>query len=209
VVVGDGGVGKTNITNVFCKTEPFLESSKATVGVEFGICNYTLPNGRAVDLQVWDTAGQDRFRSVTKGYYRGAHAAMIVFDITSKLSFEHVGRWLSEVREQSGPKAILLLVGNKSDLSGLRTVLMSDAIAYAASEHLAYIETSARDYMNIDEAFRQVILEIVDASPSRSESAEELDPNAAPERSLTEPSIKLTLQPPPQPPKKGSCCVIA
>ena len=159
VVTGDSGVGKTNIINRFTTNEFSLES-KATIGVEFGHSEITLPDGSQVKVQIWDTAGQERFRAITRGYYRGAVGALIVYDITKSSSFHNVEKWLNELHEHADENIVVMLVGNKTDLKASREVSTEEAQKFAKAKQLLYIETSALEGDNIKEAFNQIITEI-------------------------------------------------
>lgn len=96
VLIGDSGVGKSNLLSRFTKNEFNLES-KATIGVEFAAKTFTLESGQSVKAQIWDTAGQERYRAITNTYYRGAVGALLVYDITKQKTFESVERWLQEL----------------------------------------------------------------------------------------------------------------
>jgi len=155
VVTGDSGVGKTNIISRFTSNEFNIEN-KATIGVEFGHAELTV-NDTKVKVQIWDTAGQERFRAVTRGYYRGAVGALMVYDITKAQTFKNVEKWMQELREYADPDIVIMLVGNKSDLKSNREVATEDAKAFAKKNGLLYIEASALDGENIKEAFQQTV----------------------------------------------------
>jgi len=155
VVTGDSGVGKTNIISRFTSNEFNIEN-KATIGVEFGHAELTV-NDTKVKVQIWDTAGQERFRAVTRGYYRGAVGALMVYDITKAQTFKNVEKWMQELREYADPDIAIMLVGNKSDLKSNREVATEDAKAFAKKNGLLYIEASALDGENIKEAFQQTV----------------------------------------------------
>jgi Ras-related protein Rab-2A len=101
-------------------------------------------DGKKIKLQLWDTAGQESFRSITRSYYRGAQGALLVFDITKRSSFAHLQSWLEEVRRQGTDNMTVLVVGNKSDLAADREVTREEAEAFARANNLRYIETSAK-----------------------------------------------------------------
>jgi Ras-related protein Rab-11A len=131
VVVGDAGVGKSNILTRYVQNEFNLES-KATVGVELSTKAYRL-NEKVFKVHLWDTAGQERYKSVTAAYYKGAKGAMIVYDITKIESFNNVDKWFNEIREYGEKNVALMLVGNKSDLNNLRAVDNSKALEKAST----------------------------------------------------------------------------
>ena len=120
VVVGDSGVGKSNILSRFVKNE-FIQESKATVGVELSVKTYRIDN-KVVKVHLWDTAGQERYKSITSAYYKGAKGAMIVYDITRRDTYNAVEKWYEEVKEFADKNISVMLVGNKSDLTLLRNV---------------------------------------------------------------------------------------
>jgi len=159
VVTGDSGVGKTNIITRFTTNEFSLES-KATIGVEFGHAEVQVQDGSTVKVQIWDTAGQERFRAITRGYYRGAVGALIVYDITKSSSFTNVEKWLNELHEHADENIVVMLVGNKTDLKASREVSTEEASKFAKAKGLLYIETSALEGDNVKEAFTQIINEI-------------------------------------------------
>jgi len=158
VLIGDSGVGKSNLLSRFHKDEFSLES-KSTIGVEFAHRSIQV-EGKKVKAQIWDTAGQERYRAITSAYYRGAVGALLVYDITKHHTFENVSRWLNELREHADSNIIIMLVGNKSDLEPTRTVPTEEAKKFCEEEGLLFIETSALKNANVYEAFHQVLVEI-------------------------------------------------
>lgn len=128
------------------------EDSSHTIGVEFGsrIVNV---GGSVVKLQIWDTAGQDRFRSVTRSYYRGAAGALLVYDTTSRDSFNALTNWLNDARTLASPNIVILLVGNKKDLEEGREITTLEASSFAQENDLIFLETSAKTGDNVEEAF--------------------------------------------------------
>ena len=158
IVVGESGTGKTTIVQRLVYGV-FNEESTATVGVEFKSC-VVKANGKNVKLQIWDTAGQEKFRSVAKSYFRNAIGALIVFDLTSTKSFDSVSEWLSDVQTLSHPNSIVILVGNKCDLADTRSVSRTEAEAFAERNNILYFETSAKDGTLINETFIRMATEI-------------------------------------------------
>nr|ABK55619.1 RAB 11-a [Euplotes octocarinatus] len=155
VLIGDSGVGKSNLLSRFAKNEFNLES-KTTIGVEF--VTKTIECGsKIIKAQIWDTAGQERYRAITSAYYRGAVAAFLVYDITKLHTFQNVEKWLQELKDYADSNIVVMLVGNKTDLNNLRAVKVEDAQIYAEKNELAFIETSALDSTNVVEAFEQII----------------------------------------------------
>ena len=118
VLIGDSGVGKSNLLSRFTRNEFNLES-KSTIGVEFATKSITA-EGKTIKAQIWDTAGQERYRAITSAYYRGAVGALLVYDISKQGTFQNVERWLKELRDHAERNIVVMLVGNKSDLKQVR-----------------------------------------------------------------------------------------
>ncbi len=116
---------------------------------------------KTVKLQIWDTAGQERFRTITSAYYRGADGIIMVFDVTSTESFDHVNDWLKEVNRYAAEGTVKLLVGNKSDRTADRVVTTEQAQEFAAELGIPYIETSAKSAKNVEEAFLTMAGELI------------------------------------------------
>lgn len=161
VLIGDSGVGKTNLLSQFARGQ-FNQDSKTTIGVEFATKTITVAN-KTIKAQIWDTAGQERYRAITSAYYKGAIGAMLLYDITSSVSFNSLPRWLKELRDNADENMIVMLVGNKCDMDEMRSVTQNDGINFANSEKLLFIETSAKDATNVHEAFTKLIENIVES----------------------------------------------
>ena len=155
ILIGDSGVGKTNILNRYVN-DAFSETTKSTVGVELGtkVEEY---NNTKIKVQIWDTAGQERYKSITKTYYKGAKGAFIVYDITKKDSFKNIDKWIQDLREFGEDDAAILIVGNKSDLEESREVTTDEVKKKAEVYKMAYCETSALKSKNINYAFQTLI----------------------------------------------------
>ncbi|XP_074599204.1 RAS oncogene family member Rab11 [Brevipalpus obovatus] len=158
VLIGDSGVGKSNLLSRFTRNEFNLES-KSTIGVEFATRSIQVDN-KTIKAQIWDTAGQERYRAITSAYYRGAVGALLVYDIAKHITYENVERWLRELRDHADNNIVIMLVGNKSDLRHLRAVPTEEARAFAEKNNLSFIETSALDSTNVETAFQQILTEI-------------------------------------------------
>ncbi|XP_042015530.1 ras-related protein RABA5b-like [Salvia splendens] len=158
VVIGDSAVGKSNLLSRFTRDE-FDHNSKATIGVEFQTQVLEV-DGKEVKAQVWDTAGQERFRAVTSAYYRGAVGALVVYDITRRITFDSVKRWLDELNTHCDTAVTRMLVGNKLDLESIREVTTEEGTELAEEEGMFFIETSALDSTNVNKAFEIVIRDI-------------------------------------------------
>lgn len=155
ILLGDSGVGKTNILTRF-SNNTFSDSTKTTLGVDFKTRTIEIDNVK-IRSQVWDTSGQERFRSIAPAYYRGAVGSLIVYDTTSRTSFDNLSKWETEIKNHSGSEFISLLVGNKSDLVDLRAVSTDEGLDYAKSKNWAFIETSALQSTNIEKAFEMIL----------------------------------------------------
>lgn len=151
LVIGSAGTGKSCLLHQFIENK-FKADSNHTIGVEFGSKVVNI-GGKSVKLQIWDTAGQERFRSVTRSYYRGAAGALLVYDITSRESYNSLSNWLVDARTLASPNIAVLLVGNKKDLEEDREVTFLEASRFAQENELMFLETSALTGENVEEAF--------------------------------------------------------
>ncbi|XP_010458259.1 PREDICTED: ras-related protein RABA2a-like [Camelina sativa] len=176
VLIGDSGVGKSNLLSRFTRNEFCLES-KSTIGVEFATRTLQV-EGRTVKAQIWDTAGQERYRAITSAYYRGALGALLVYDVTKPTTFENVSRWLKELRDHADSNIVIMLIGNKTDLKHLRAVATEDAQSYAEKEGLSFIETSALEASNVEKAFQTILSEIYRIISKKSISSDQGTTNA-------------------------------
>ena len=131
VLIGDSGVGKTNLLSRYLKNE-FSFDSKTTVGVEFGAKRMEI-DGVKIKAQIWDTAGQERFRSITNAYYKGAKGALLVYDTTRRDTFDNINKWVPELRQSGDKEATIILVGNKVDLTNERQVSTEEGAKKAAT----------------------------------------------------------------------------
>lgn len=123
--------------------------------MEFGARMVTI-DGKQIKLQIWDTAGQESFRSITRSYYRGAAGALLVYDITRRETFNHLSSWLSDALQHANPNMTIMLVGNKCDLEAKRAVSREEGEAYAKEHGLLFLETSAKTAENVEEAFTSI-----------------------------------------------------
>lgn len=155
VLIGDSGVGKSNLLSRFTKNE-FTLDTKTTIGVEFSQKHKVL-DGKMIKAQIWDTAGQERYKAITSAYYRGAIGALLVYDICKESSFRNIDRWLKELREHAGPSIAVILIGNKNDKEELRRVKKEEAERVARNHNMAFLETSALDSTNVELAFDRLL----------------------------------------------------
>jgi small GTP-binding protein len=153
IVIGDESVGKTCLLLYFTDKR-FRTSHQVTIGVEFGSRCVDI-DGRQIKLQIWDTAGQDRFRCIVRSYYRGAAGALLVYDITKRATFEHIATWLSEARGNADDDVVYALIGNKADLAHEREVSYEEGRQFAEAHGLLFLETSAKSGQGVDHAFEQ------------------------------------------------------
>lgn len=151
IIIGDTGVGKSCLLLQFTDKR-FQPVHELTIGVEFGARMLTV-DGKPIKVQIWDTAGQESFRSITRAYYRGAAGALLVYDVTRRETFEHLTKWLEEARQYASPTMTIMLVGNKADLSNHREVKFEEGQRFAQENGLIFIETSAKTAENVEKAF--------------------------------------------------------
>jgi len=158
VLIGDSGVGKSNLLSRFTRNEFNLES-KSTIGVEFATKSIKT-DGKTIKAQIWDTAGQERYRAITSAYYRGAVGALLVYDISKRITYDNVVRWLKELRDHADQNIVIMLVGNKKDLRHMRQVQTEEAKEFCKQNKLFFIETSALADSNVATAYETILKEI-------------------------------------------------
>ena len=172
VIIGDSAVGKTNIMSKYINNE-FHEDSKATVGVEFGDKFFDV-EGHKIKAQIWDTAGQERYKAITNAYFKGAKGALVVYDITRKVTFNSVDKWIADLRASADKKVNIILIGNKSDLENNREVTKDEGLEKSKALGVAFMETSASNGDNIDKAFDVMIKQVYNIYSSDLKSQDEL-----------------------------------
>ncbi|CAK69460.1 unnamed protein product (macronuclear) [Paramecium tetraurelia] len=165
ILIGDSGVGKTNILQRFVKNE-FILDSKPTIGVEFSTKTINVEN-KSVKCQIWDTAGQERYRAITNAYYRGAVGAFVCYDITREITFTNIEKWLSEIKEYAPKNIVIMMIGNKIDQANDRMVRSVEAAKLCQQNKIGYIETSAQNGLNVEEAFSNLVSEIFSSMSSK------------------------------------------
>ena len=177
ILIGDSGVGKTNIMSKFLKNQ-FLEDSKATVGVEFG-SKLFIQQGHKIKAQIWDTAGQEKYKAITSAYYKGSKGALVIYDITQKETFANIEKWVNDLKCKGDPKITIIIIGNKNDLEEKRQISKEQGEEKAKSFGCAFLETSAFSGDNIEKAFEMMVKEIYDkfTSDIGGDDEEELDNN--------------------------------
>ncbi|KAI6001040.1 GTPase [Pisolithus orientalis] len=197
VLIGDSGVGKSNLLSRFTRNQ-FNMDSKSTIGVEFATRSINV-DGKLIKAQIWDTAGQERYRAITSAYYRGAVGALLVYDISKQATFANVTRWLKELRDHADSNIVIMLVGNKSDLKHLRAVPTEEATNFATQNELSFIETSALDASNVDSAFQTILTDIY-----RIVSSKTLDQSGDSVKAPTSDTIPVAIDS--SAPAKNGCC---
>jgi len=150
LIIGDSGTGKSSLLLRFCD-DFFSENFISTIGVDFKIKTIKIDN-KLIKLQIWDSAGQERFRTLTTTYYRGAHGVMIIYDVTDRASFLNIGMWLNEIDRHASENVTKIIVGNKSDRTD-KQIDYETAKAYSEKLEIKLLESSAKDNVNVNEAF--------------------------------------------------------
>ena len=169
LLIGNTFVGKSSLLQRFID-QSWNGKFDPTIGVDFVriIKNKKIQKlktieveGKKVKLQIWDTAGEERFRNITSSYYKGGHGILLMYDITNRNSFESIKNWLIEVEKHADKNIYKVLIGNKIDLEKDRDITYNEGKEYAESEGMKFIETSAKDGSNIEEAFELITKEII------------------------------------------------
>ena len=158
IIIGDAAVGKSNLLLRFTQDD-FKEEYQLTIGVEFGAKNLDIGN-KKVRLQIWDTAGQENYRSITRAYYKNSVCSILVYDISNRESFEHISSWVEDCLAQSPKTVFMVLVGNKSDLDHKRQVSFEEGKEMAKNNNMIFFETSAKTGENVDKIFEESAKEI-------------------------------------------------
>lgn len=159
LIIGNSGVGKSCLLLRYAD-DVYTDKHIITIGVDFKIKTLTI-NGQKVKANIWDTAGQERFKNITASYYKGASGVMLVYDITDKESFNNLNSWLIEVEKNAPNNVYKILVGNKSDLNDKRQVSTDEGKEFADTYHMKFLETSAKNAANVEEAFTTMTKEII------------------------------------------------
>ncbi|CAJ1394935.1 unnamed protein product [Effrenium voratum] len=160
LLIGDSGVGKSCLMLRFAD-DTYNDDYMCTIGVDFRI-RTMLIDGKTVKAQIWDTAGQERFRTIAASYYRNAHGIIVAFDLTDRESFRNVRQWLQEIEKYAPAGVNKMLVGTKKDLVSKRVVCEEEARELAEELQLRYLETSAKNCHNVDEAFHAMAKEVTE-----------------------------------------------
>ena len=156
LLLGDTTVGKTCFLLKYTD-KTFQEVHMSTIGLDYRLKSMKLKSGKNVKLQIWDTAGQDRFRAITKNYYKSANGIILIYDVTSLVTYENVKSWISQIREEAPPNVVIFIAGNKIDMEEERKVNTEDGKRLADEYGFPFYETSAKEDININETFEDLV----------------------------------------------------
>ena len=151
IIIGNSGVGKSNILLRYTE-DYFYDDFKTTIGVEFGSKIIEI-NNKKYRIQIWDTAGQETFRSITRAYYKNSVCACLVYDITNRKSFDEIQNWFDDCKKQTAKTIQIVLIGNKNDLENDRKISYDEGKTFAEKNNFIFMETSAKTGKNINEIF--------------------------------------------------------
>ena len=190
LLLGDSTVGKTCFLLRYCD-KTFQDAHLSTIGLDYRVITMTLKNKKNIKLQIWDTAGQDRFRAITKNYYKGANGIILIYDVTNLQTYENVKNWITQIREETNPNVVIYLAGNKIDIPQEERAVKTEEGKEIADEYkLQFKETSAKDGINVNEVFQELVEKIDEVNSKLEVSKPE------PKNILYSPGKK----------KKSSCC---
>jgi Ras-related protein Rab-8A len=159
LLLGDCAVGKSCLLLRYCD-DSFQEAHLTTIGLDFRLKTINLNDNRKVKIQIWDTAGEDRFRSITRNYYKGAKGILLIFDVTDKETFTHVRDWIERIHEESPEGITICLVGNKIDMNESRVISNEEGKKIADEFKIPYFETSAKSNIGVEEVFTYLVKEV-------------------------------------------------
>ncbi len=162
LLIGNSDVGKSSLILRYVD-QIWNDVFVPTIGVDFKVKSLQIDNKR-VKMQIWDTAGQERFRNVISSYFKGAHGILLIYDITARDSFKELENWLGEVERNATPQVLKILIGNKCDLDEQRQITVDEGEAFAARNGMKFIETSAKNNTNVNEAFEALAKIMVESS---------------------------------------------
>lgn len=165
LLIGDSGVGKTCLLFRFSE-DTFNSAFISTIGIDFKIRTIEV-DGKKLKLQIWDTAGQERFRTITTAYYRGAAGIMLVYDMTSERSFDHIQNWMRNIEEHATEDVKRMIIANKADLTEKRVISKERGQTLALEYGVPFYETSAKNGKNVYDCFLSIAREIKDVMDRR------------------------------------------
>ena len=173
LLLGDSSVGKTCFLMRYTDNT-FQDIHMSTIGLDYKLKNVQLENGKMVKIQVWDTAGQDRFRSITKNYYKGAHGIILIYDVTEQKSFDNVKNWMAQIKEEVSERVSIVLVGNKIDDEDNRKISTEQGESMAKDYEIMFFECSAKTGQNIDEIFNNLVKKVVENFSKSADNGQKL-----------------------------------
>ena len=187
ILIGDSSSGKTNIINRYISNK-FVENSQPTIGVEMFSRDYLI-DGDSIHAQIWDTAGQEKYNTLTSSYYKGAKGALVVYDVTQKATFDQVERYVNELKDNSDKNVFFALVGNKCDLEGNRMILKEEGEKLAQKLKIAFFEVSAKTGVGIENLFKYLIDGVYKKNSREFKSVATIEMEEIPNIKLNEPLI--------------------
>ena len=160
LLLGDSSVGKTCFLKRYTDNT-FQDAYLSTIGFDFKYKFVTLEEGKTVKVQLWDTAGEERFRTIAKSYYKGAHGIVLIYDVTNRKTYENIRKWMNQIKDDSSSNISIILVANKIDCENeYRQVTKEEGKTLAKSNNLPIFEASAKDNINVEESFKYLIEKI-------------------------------------------------
>ena len=156
LLLGDTTVGKTCFLMKYTD-KTFQDIHMATIGLDYRLKTMKLKSGKDIKLQIWDTAGQDRFRAITKNYYKGSHGIILIYDVTNLQTFENVKNWVNQIREEAANNVVIYIAANKIDMEAERKVSKQEGESLAQELGFPFMETSAKSGININETFEDLV----------------------------------------------------
>ena len=196
ILIGDSSSGKTNIINRYISNK-FVENSQPTIGVEMFSKDFQIEDD-SVHAQIWDTAGQEKYNTLTSSYYKGAKGALIVYDVTQKTTFDKIERYIDELKDNADKNVFMVLVGNKSDLEGNRMILKEEGEQLATKLKIGFFEVSAKTGVGIENLFKYLIDGVYKKNNREFKSVASIEIDETPKIKLDEPLVYYG--------KKKKCC---
>ena len=160
ILLGDSGVGKSSLLSRYMD-EGFIMNKPCTINADFKIKNIKVDQSSTAQITIWDTCGQERYRAITRQYFKDAHGIILVYDVADKRSFSDLDIWIEEIKKNTIKKDLsIILVGNKIDLK-FRYITSEEAKNFADNNNLMYCETSSKEGLNVEQAFEMVTKDII------------------------------------------------